>query len=95
MDQFHRAMSQNPCLPCILAKKNKLKIQHSEQTELTNLEEGELISGYIIGKIQPPTRYGDWTVRDFYTRVPDWYSEPYQSSPPVQSGPSDWTGLVD
>jgi len=58
-DQVRRAMSQNPCLPCILAKKNKPKIQHSEQIELTNLQVGELISGDIIGKIQPPTRDGD------------------------------------
>ena len=46
-DQVRRAMSQNPCLPCILAKKNKPKIQHSEQIELTNLQVGELISGDI------------------------------------------------
>ena len=58
-DQVRRAMSQNPCLPCILAKKNKPKIQHSEQIESTNLQVGELISGDIIGKIQPPTRDGD------------------------------------
>ncbi len=32
---------------------------------------------------------------DVFYRVPDWYSETYQSSPPVQSGPLDWTGLVD
>jgi hypothetical protein len=58
-DQVRRAMSQNLCLSCILAKKNKPKIQHSQQTDLTNLQVGELISGDIIGKIQPPTRDGD------------------------------------
>ena len=30
-----------------------------KQTELTNLQVGELISGDIIGKIQPPTRDGN------------------------------------
>jgi hypothetical protein len=58
-EQVRRAMSQNPCLPCILAKKYKPKIQHSQQTDLTNLQVGELISGDIIGKIKPPTRDGD------------------------------------
>ena len=58
-DQVRRTMNQNPCLPCILSKKNKPKVQHLQQTDLTNLQVGELISGDIIGKIQPPTKDGD------------------------------------
>jgi hypothetical protein len=37
VDQFCRAMSQNPCLLCIVVKKTKPKIQHSEQTDSLDL----------------------------------------------------------
>jgi hypothetical protein len=59
VDQVRRTMDQSPCLPCILAKKNKPKIQSSHSSKPLNLQVGELISGDIIGKIQPPTRDGD------------------------------------
>jgi hypothetical protein len=58
VDQVRRAMNQNMCLPCILAKKNKLKIKSPSMETLAELQVGELLSGDIIGKIQPPTRDG-------------------------------------
>jgi hypothetical protein len=59
VDQIRRVMEQSPCLPCILAKKNKPRIQSSHSSNPLNLQVGELISGDIIGKIQPPTRDDD------------------------------------
>jgi hypothetical protein len=41
------------------AKKNKPKIQSSHSSKPLNLQVGELISGDIVGKIQPPTRDSD------------------------------------
>jgi hypothetical protein len=58
-DQVHRTMNQNPYQLCILAKKNKPKIQQSQPTDSSDLQVGELISGDIMGKIQAPTRDGD------------------------------------
>ncbi len=59
VDQIRRTMDQSPCLPCILAKKIKPRIQSSHSSKPLNLQVGELISGDIIGKIHPPTRDGD------------------------------------
>jgi hypothetical protein len=58
VDQIWHVMSQNTCLPCILAKKNKPKIKSPPMDTLTELQIGELLSGDIIDKIQPPSRDG-------------------------------------
>jgi hypothetical protein len=58
-EQVHRVMKQNPCLPCLLAKKNKQAIANPEKNDLNELKIGELLSGDTIGKIQPATRNGD------------------------------------
>jgi hypothetical protein len=58
-EQVRRVMKQNSCLPCLLAKKNKPVIPHPEKNNLSDLKIGELLSGDIIGKIQPATRDGD------------------------------------
>jgi hypothetical protein len=58
VDQVRRAMNQNICLTCILAKKNKPKSKSSSKDTLLGLQVGELLSADIIGKIQPPTRDG-------------------------------------
>ena len=58
-EQVRRVMKQNPCLPCFLAKKNKPAITNPEKNDLNVLKIGELLSGDIIGKIQPATRNGD------------------------------------
>jgi hypothetical protein len=42
-----------------LAKKNKPKIDSSRERNCTELKVGELLSGDIVGKIQPPTKDGD------------------------------------
>jgi len=43
----------------MLAKKNKPSIANPEKNDLTESKIGELLSGDIIGKIQPATRNGD------------------------------------
>ncbi len=43
----------------MLAKKNKPAIANPEKNDLNELKVGELLSGDIIGKIQPATRNGD------------------------------------
>jgi hypothetical protein len=58
-EQVCRVMKQNPCLPCLLAKKNKPAIANPEKNDLNELKIGELLSGDIISKIQPATRNGD------------------------------------
>jgi hypothetical protein len=58
-EQVHRVMKQNPCLPCLLVKKNKPATANPEKNDLNELKIGELLSGDIIGKIQPATRNGD------------------------------------
>jgi hypothetical protein len=50
-DQVHRVMNQNPCLPCMLAKKNKPSIANPEKGDFSELKIGELLSGDIVGKI--------------------------------------------
>jgi hypothetical protein len=59
VEQVHKVMKQNPCLPSLLAKKNKPAIANPEKNDLNELKIGELLSGNIIGKIQPATRNGD------------------------------------
>jgi hypothetical protein len=58
-DQVRRVMNPNPCLLCMLAKKNKPSIANPEKNNLTESKIGELLCGDIIGKIQPATRNGD------------------------------------
>jgi hypothetical protein len=58
-EQVHRVMNQNPCLPCMLAKKNKPSIANPEKGDLTELKIDKLLSGDIVGKIQPAKRDGD------------------------------------
>jgi hypothetical protein len=61
-------MNQNPCLPCIPAKKNNPKLEKSSRSHLSDIQVGELLSGDIIGKIQPPTRNGDIYFTCLWTR---------------------------
>jgi hypothetical protein len=58
VDQVRCVMNQNTCLPFILVQLNKPKIKSPTRDTLAELQVGELLSGDIIGTIQPPTRNG-------------------------------------
>jgi hypothetical protein len=53
-------MNQNPCLPCIPAKKNNPKLEKSSRSHLSDIQVGELLSGDIIGKWKNSTTNQEW-----------------------------------
>ena len=57
--QVRRIMLSEPCVACILAKKNKPSIEPSNSNRDRLLQIGEFISGDIVGKISPPAKTGE------------------------------------
>jgi len=57
--QVRNSMKKDICIPCTLSKKNKPHTRDPPGDHHASINVGELISGDIIGKIDPPTRHGD------------------------------------
>jgi hypothetical protein len=57
-EQVRRTFSTDPCLPCLLAKRNKPSPPGSV-TDPTTLIVGDLVSADVVGPVDPPSRSGN------------------------------------
>jgi hypothetical protein len=56
---IRKVMRKEPCVVCVLAKRNKKPVPDPSGERLEHLKPGEIISADIVGKINPPTKNGD------------------------------------
>jgi hypothetical protein len=49
-------MRKEPCLVCVLAKRNAQPVPEASGDRRDTIAPGEIISADIVGKISPPTR---------------------------------------